>query len=87
MAGRLCGSEKCYVRIFANILILLGAPLLTLGFDLVIVGANSPVGGPLGVIASLIGVMLLTAGILQHYHLTLMAKRVNGTSDGPDTIR
>lgn len=62
------------MRLLADILILLGAPLLTLGLDLVIVGRDSPVGGPLGVFASLIGVMLLTSGILQHYRLTLRAR-------------
>jgi hypothetical protein len=62
------------MRIVADILILLGAPILTLGFDLVIVGRDSPVGGPLGVIASLIGSMLLTGGILQHYRLAVRAR-------------
>ena len=66
------------MRLLADILILLGAPILTLGLDLVIVGRDSPVGGPLGVIASLIGAMLLTAGILQHHRLTLR------TRDGAD---
>lgn len=62
------------MRLFADILILLGAPILTFGFGLIIVGRNSPVGGPLGVIASLIGATLLTSGILQHYRLTLRAR-------------
>jgi hypothetical protein len=66
------------MRIVADILILLGAPILTLGFDLVIVGRDSPVGGPLGVIASLIGSMLLTGGILQHYRLAVRARTENG---------
>jgi len=76
------------MRLFADILILLGAPLLTAGIDLVIVGRDSPVGGPLGVIASLIGVMLLTSGILQHYRLTLRARKDAGDrSNRPDEGR
>ena len=70
------------MRLLADILILLGAPILTLGLDLVIVGRDSPVGGPLGVIASIIGVMLLTSGLLQHHRLTLRAREGADASTG-----
>ncbi|MGH7916986.1 MAG: hypothetical protein ACREQE_05910 [Candidatus Binataceae bacterium] len=74
------------MRWLADIMIFFGAILLTLGTDLVIAtaGTASTVGGPLGVIASLIGVALLTAGILNHYRLTL-ALRFESDADGRET--
>ncbi|MGH7933258.1 MAG: hypothetical protein ACREQN_08810 [Candidatus Binataceae bacterium] len=60
------------MRLLADILIFLGAILTTFGTDLVIAtaGTQSAVGGPLGVIASLIGVAFLTTGILNHLRLS-----------------
>ena len=63
------------MRFLADIMILFGAVLLTFGTDLVMVSHNDPVGTPLGIICSLIGVMLLTAGILNHHRLSLKLGR------------
>jgi hypothetical protein len=58
---------------FPDGLIFVGAILLALGTDLVISTAGVPMlstlGGPLGVIASMVGAGLLTTGILMHYRL------------------
>jgi hypothetical protein len=50
----------------ADLLILIGAILLTLGTDLVISSASAPetVGAPLGVLLSMIGTTLLVSGLL-----------------------
>jgi predicted tellurium resistance membrane protein TerC len=50
----------------ADLMILIGAILLTVGTDLVINTAStqSAVGAPLGVIVSVLGTTLLTSGIL-----------------------
>ncbi len=50
----------------ADLMILIGAILLTIGTDLVIntAGTQSTVGAPLGVIISVLGTTLLTSGIL-----------------------
>jgi hypothetical protein len=50
----------------ADLMILIGAVLLTFGTDLVIntAGTQSRVGAPLGVIISVLGTTLLTSGIL-----------------------
>jgi hypothetical protein len=60
------------MRFFSDILVLFGAIILTFGTDLVISTAGVPatIGGPIGVIASLIGVALLTTGILNHCRLS-----------------
>ena len=61
------------MRFLSDILIFFGAILLTFGTDLEIQTSGqslNSVGGLLGAIASLIGVSLLTAGILNHYRLT-----------------
>jgi hypothetical protein len=60
------------MRFFADILVFLGAILLTFGTDLEIqtAGQSGTLGGPLGVLASLIGVAFLTTGILNHYRLS-----------------
>jgi hypothetical protein len=61
------------MRFFADILVFLGAILLTFGTDLEIQTSGqslNSVGGLLGVLASLVGVALLTTGILNHYRLT-----------------
>jgi TRAP-type C4-dicarboxylate transport system permease small subunit len=65
-----------WMRFFADVLVFFGAVLLTFGTDLVIstAGESSTLGGPLGVIASLIGVSLLTTGILNHYRLSRRAR-------------
>ncbi|MGH8011096.1 MAG: hypothetical protein ACREQ4_01190 [Candidatus Binataceae bacterium] len=75
------------MRWLADIMIFFGAILLTVGTDLVIATAGTPstVGGPLGVIASLIGVALLTAGILNHYRLTLALRFVQG-AEGKEKV-
>jgi hypothetical protein len=60
------------MRLFSDILIFFGAIMLTLGTDLVIetAGQNlASVGGLLGTLLSIIGVSLLTAGLLSHWRL------------------
>jgi hypothetical protein len=61
------------MRLFSDFMIFFGAILLTLGSDLVVetAGQNlASIGGLLGVLVSLIGVSLLTAGLLSHSRLT-----------------
>jgi hypothetical protein len=61
------------MRFFADILIFLGAILLTFGTDLELQTSGqslSSVGGLLGVIASLVGTAFLTTGILNHCRLS-----------------
>ncbi|MGH7838321.1 MAG: hypothetical protein ACREQC_10940 [Candidatus Binataceae bacterium] len=61
------------MRLFSDFMIFFGAILLTLGTDLVVetAGQNlASVGGLLGVLVSLIGVSLLTAGLLSHARLS-----------------
>jgi len=60
------------MRFFADILVFIGAILLTFGTDLEIqtAGQSGTLGGPLGVLASLIGVAFLTTGILNHCRLS-----------------
>ena len=61
------------MRFFADILVFLGAILLTFGTDLEIQTSGqslNSVGGLLGVLASLIGTAFLTTGILNHYRLS-----------------
>ncbi|HZO81423.1 MAG TPA: hypothetical protein VFB33_06975 [Candidatus Binataceae bacterium] len=50
----------------ADLMILIGAILLTIGTDLVINTAStqSTIGAPLGVIISVLGTTLLTSGVL-----------------------
>ncbi len=61
------------MRFFADILVFVGAILLTLGTDLEIQTSGqslNSVGGLLGVIASLVGVAFFTTGILNHCRLS-----------------
>ena len=61
------------LRLFADILILAGAILLTFGTDLIIETAGqdlASLGGLLGMLASIVGVALLVTGILNHCRLT-----------------
>jgi hypothetical protein len=61
------------MRLFSDILIFFGAILLTTGTDLVVetAGQNmTSVGGLLGVLLSIIGVSLLTSGLLSHSRLS-----------------
>jgi predicted tellurium resistance membrane protein TerC len=50
----------------ADLMILVGAVLLTIGSDLVIntAGTGSTVGAPLGVLISVIGTIVMVSGIL-----------------------
>ncbi len=61
------------MRFFADLLVFVGAKLLTLGTDLAIIAAGVPAEAAIrqsiaviGAIASSIGVALLTTGILNH---------------------
>ena len=61
------------MRLFSDIMIFFGAILLTTGTDLVVetAGQNlSSLGGLLGVLLSVIGVSLLTSGLLSHSRLS-----------------
>jgi hypothetical protein len=61
------------MRLFSDILIFFGAILLTAGTDLVIetAGQNlASLGGLLGTLLSVIGVSLLTSGLLSHSRLS-----------------
>jgi uncharacterized membrane protein YidH (DUF202 family) len=72
------------MRWVADIMVFFGAILLTFGSDLVIATSGTPsaVGAPLGVICSLIGVALLTAGILNHQRMT---RELRFKQDGDDS--
>ena len=50
----------------ADLMIVIGAILLTFGTDLVISSASAPasVGAPLGVLVSMIGTMVMVSGLL-----------------------
>jgi predicted tellurium resistance membrane protein TerC len=50
----------------ADLMILIGAVLLTIGTDLVIntAGTQSAVGAPIGVLASIVGTTVMVSGIL-----------------------
>lgn len=65
----------------ADLMILIGAILLTIGTDLVIntAGTQSTVGGPLGLIVSVLGTTLLTSGIL------INRRRARGQAQRPPT--
>jgi hypothetical protein len=72
------------MRFFSDILVFFGAILLTFGTDLEVQTAGqslSSVGGLLGILASLIGVGLLTTGILNHCRLS----RERESSDDEDS--
>jgi hypothetical protein len=60
------------MRLLFDSMIFFGAILLAFGTDLVIATAGEPstLGGPLGVLASLLGAALLAAGILNHCRMT-----------------
>jgi hypothetical protein len=61
------------MRFFADILVFLGAILLTFGTDLELQTSGqslNSVGGLLGVLASLLGAAFLTTGILNHCRLS-----------------
>jgi len=54
------------MSLIADLMILIGAILLTFGTDLVISSASAPatVGAPLGVLVSMIGTAVLVSGLL-----------------------
>jgi uncharacterized membrane protein YkgB len=65
------------MKLVADLMIFFGAILLTAGTDLVIETAGQAlgsVGGLLGVITSVIGVSILTAGILSHRGMAQRAR-------------
>jgi hypothetical protein len=73
------------MRFFADLLVFVGAILLTLGTDLVIIAAGVPAEATIrqsiaviGGVASLIGVALLTAGILNHCRLSRVIESDEG---------
>ncbi|HVC44738.1 MAG TPA: hypothetical protein VND20_07955 [Candidatus Binataceae bacterium] len=82
------------MKLIADLMVFIGAILLTAGTDLVIetAGQNlAQVGGLLGVIVSVVGVSMLTAGILTNRGLIARAReqereadaaRIGGTGGG-----
>jgi hypothetical protein len=61
------------MRLVSDFMIFFGAILLTVGTDLVVETAGqqlASVGGLLGTLASIIGVSLLTGGLLSHARLS-----------------
>jgi hypothetical protein len=66
----------------ADLMILIGAILLTFGTDLVISSASAPatVGAPLGVLVSMIGTMVLVSGLLINRR-----RRIQRETAGPPT--
>jgi hypothetical protein len=76
------------MKLVADLMIFFGAILLTAGTDLVIETAGQAlgsVGGLLGVITSVIGVSILTAGILSHRGMALRAREDAGND--ADSVR
>jgi hypothetical protein len=67
-------------------MIFFGAILLAFGTDLVIATAGEPstLGGPLGVLASLFGAALLTAGILNHCRMTRERRGIENRPEHSD---
>ena len=76
------------MKVLADLMVFLGAILLTAGTDLVIETAGqdmASLGGLLGIVLSVIGVSILVAGILNHRGL---ASRIREeTLNDPDGVR
>jgi hypothetical protein len=73
------------MKLLADIMVFIGAILLTAGTDLVIETAGqdlASVGGLLGVLLSVIGVSILTAGILNHRGIAQRARDQALDTDG-----
>ena len=66
------------MSLVADLMILIGAILLTFGTDLVISSASAPatVGAPLGVLVSMIGTAVLVSGLLINHRLPNPARDV-----------
>jgi hypothetical protein len=78
------------MRLISDILIFFGAILLTLGTDLVVetAGQNlASIGGLLGVLVSLIGVSLLTTGLLSHWRISREADNADSSAVRTETRR
>ena len=72
------------MKLIADLMVFIGAILLTAGTDLVVETAGqdlASVGGLLGVLASVIGVSLLTAGILSHRGQTQRQRELDREAD------
>lgn len=69
----------------ADLMILIGAILLTFGTDLVISSASAPatVGAPLGVLVSMIGTMVLVSGLLINRRRRIQREMVGPTTSNP----
>lgn len=77
------------MKLMADLMVFFGAILLTGGTDLVIETAGqamASMGGLLGLLLSLIGVSLLTAGLLNHRALAQRA-REQGSDDAGEGAR
>jgi hypothetical protein len=75
------------MKVLADLMVFIGAILLTAGTDLVIETAGqdlASLGGLLGVLLSVIGVSLFTAGILNHRGIAQRAREqaLENDSDG-----
>ena len=64
------------MSLVADLMILIGAILLTFGTDLVISSASAPatVGAPLGVLVSMIGTAMLVSGLLINHRRRIRSK-------------
>lgn len=83
------GDGDC-MRLISDILIFFGAILLTLGTDLVVetAGQNmTSLGGLLGVLLSVLGVSLLTTGLLSHSRLSRENDDANNSTIRSETRR
>lgn len=78
------------MKLLADLMVFFGAILLTAGTDLVIETAGQnlgSLGGLLGVLLSVIGVSILTAGILSHRGQVQRAREQGLEEDGGDDGR
>ena len=73
------------MKVLADLMVFIGAILLTAGTDLVIETAGqdlASLGGLLGVLLSVIGVSLFTAGILNHRGIAQRVREQALENDG-----
>jgi hypothetical protein len=89
LARAIPGFVASTMRLLFDSMIFLGALLLAFGTDLVIATSGEPstLGGPLGVIASLLGTALLTAGILNHCRMTREQRGIENRPSPSDKAR
>lgn len=74
------------MSLVADLLILIGAILLTFGTDLVISSVSAPatVGAPLGVLVSMIGTAVLVSGLLINRRRRIQRETARPTASNSD---